>query len=351
VGAGALQKAYEQLRNKLAAEGLFADERKRPIPLHPRHVAVVTSPTGAAVRDILNVLRRRVRGLRVTVIPAMVQGEQAPASLLRALSQLEKLQDVDVAIIGRGGGSIEDLWCFNDEAVVRGIAHLKVPVISAVGHEVDFTLSDFVADLRAPTPSAAAELVAKSALEIEDRLRQQQRLLVQTIQSALRWHGEKLHSVQKRLVDPRRRIIEHIQRCDELLWRLKQALLRGLRLDQNRWQALKKRLPTPLLVIKKQEQTLRDLNHRLRGSSKQILAQRRWQLQKSMSLLDSLSPLRVVDRGFALVSKGPQLVMEARQLVRGDCVQLRLRDGQVEAQVTEIYIGKMDHMDHIEPES
>src|SRR3984957_18663367 len=170
MGAGALQLAFEQLKKKLQAEGLFEAARKRPLPRLPKHVAGVTSPTGAAIRDILNVLGRRFKGLRVTLIPAVVQGDAAPRSVVAAIELACRLPDVDVMIVGRGGGSIEDLWAFNDERVARAIAASRVPTISAVGHEIDFTIADFVADLRAPTPSAAAELVCRNAAEISDRI-------------------------------------------------------------------------------------------------------------------------------------------------------------------------------------
>ena len=160
VGAGALQLAFEQLKARLLAEGLFDPRRKRPIPGYPRHISVVTSPSGAAIRDMLTVLRRRAPQIRVTVIPALVQGDQAAAQILRGLEIANRHQLGEVVVLARGGGSIEDMWCFNDERLARGIAASRIPVISAVGHEIDFSISDFVADLRAPTPSAAAEIVS-----------------------------------------------------------------------------------------------------------------------------------------------------------------------------------------------
>ena len=162
VGAGALQKAFEQLKMKLKAEGLFDAARKRPIPTFPRHIAIVTSPTGAAIRDIMNVLSRRAKSIQVTVVPTVVQGEAAAPQICEALAKAIKLRDVDAIIVGRGGGSIEDMWCFNDEKLARAIAASPIPIISAVGHEIDFTIADFVADLRAPTPSARAACSARS---------------------------------------------------------------------------------------------------------------------------------------------------------------------------------------------
>ncbi len=338
VGAGAMQKAFEQLKAKLQAEGLFAPERKRPIPAHPRHVAVITSPTGAAIRDILNVLRRRAPGLRVTLIPAVVQGEQAPPSLLQALNWLSQLNDVDVTIIGRGGGSLEDLWCFNHEEVVRAIAAAPVPMISAVGHEVDFTLSDFVADLRAPTPSAAAELVAESALAIEQRLRQQQRMMVQAIMASLRMQGQAMASLQKRLVDPRRKIVEYIQRCDELQWRARQAILRHLAFERNRWWSLHKRLPSPIKALEYRRQELAAQRHRLRAAMRQILQLHQQQWRQQVSLLDTLSPLRVVDRGYVLVRRHQQYIVNAAQLALGDEVQMLMKDGVAQAKITQLHL-------------
>jgi exodeoxyribonuclease VII large subunit len=192
VGAGALQKAFEQLKAKLQKEGLFDEARKRPLPALPRHIAIVTSPTGAAIRDMLNVLGRRFKGAHVTVIPCKVQGDAAPGEIVEAIKLAQKLKDVDVMIVGRGGGSIEDLWAFNDERVARAIAAARVPVISAVGHEIDFTIADFVADLRAPTPSAAAELVVRNAADLVDRLRGYQRALTLALAQRMNFSREQL---------------------------------------------------------------------------------------------------------------------------------------------------------------
>ena len=226
VGAGALQKAFEQLKEKLAKEGLFDEDKKRPLPEFPKHIGVVTSPTGAAIRDILNILRRRYKGAQVTVVPAMVQGETAAPSIVKGITMANKIDDLDVLIVGRGGGSMEDMWCFNDEGVARAIAGSRVPVISAVGHEVDFTIADFVADLRAPTPSAAAELVVKNAEELSDSIRDDARRMLQAVRFTISSMTERWKSLHRQLVDPRRKLQDLIIRCDELTDRLEKAALR-----------------------------------------------------------------------------------------------------------------------------
>src|SRR5262245_16159440 len=227
VGAGALQLAFEQLKKKLELEGLFDKARKRPIPAMPKHVAVVTSPTGAAIRDILNILGRRFKGLRVTVVPTVVQGDTAAPSIVRAIELAQRLDDIDVMIVGRGGGSIEDMWCFNDERVARAISSARVPVISAVGHEIDFTIADFVADLRAPTPSAAAELVCRNAQEICERIAMLDKRLAKSLGHSLQILKHKLVGSSKRLVDPKRRLQDLALRCDELSQRLEAAAFRN----------------------------------------------------------------------------------------------------------------------------
>lgn len=290
VGAGALQKAFEQLKEKLKLEGLFESARKRAIPAYPRHVAIVTSPTGAAIRDMMNVLSRRARGIQITVIPTLVQGAGSAEQIASALKKAWTIPGVDVIIIGRGGGSIEDLWAFNDETLARTIVASPFPVISAVGHEIDFTISDFVADLRAPTPSAAAELVAKSSDELMQKVLQLRRLLVISKKRSLEGFKQKLALLRNALVDPQKKLQELTQRNDELL----------LRLDLAR---------------------------------KNIFERKRQRLEHKMSLLDSLSPLRVVDRGYALVTKGEAVIKSAKDVKKGDQLNIRLSQGSLQVAV------------------
>ncbi|RYZ75628.1 MAG: exodeoxyribonuclease VII large subunit [Proteobacteria bacterium] len=313
VGAGALQKAFEQLKAKLQKEGLFDESRKRQLPALPRHIAIVTSPTGAAIRDMLNVLGRRFKGAHVTVIPCKVQGDAAPGEIVEAIKLAQQLKDIDVMIVGRGGGSIEDLWAFNDERVARAIAATRVPVISAVGHEVDFTIADFVADLRAPTPSAAAELVVRNAADLVDRLRGFERSIKLALARRLGFSREQLGYLTKRLVDPQRKIQDASIRADELLQRLELATIRALN-DRKR--------QIPILSM------------RLRSNIQNSLVRKKDALIKNMAVLDSLSPLKVLDRGFSMVVMGEKIITEAKDLKPNDAITIRMSSGSVEAVVT-----------------
>lgn len=336
VGAGALQLAFENLKKKLQAEGLFEASRKRPIPALPKHVAVVTSPTGAAIRDILNVLGRRFKGLRVTVVPAVVQGDAAPSSICKALALAQKLKDIDVMIVGRGGGSIEDMWCFNDENVARAIAGCRVPVISAVGHEIDFTIADFVADLRAPTPSAAAELVCKNAAEIGEHLDSQKRRLWRALQHGLQLRRQAITGFQKRLVDPKRRLQDLMLRCDELTERNAQAILRYLQTQRRQVELALSRLPSPKEKVQMLFQEVAMLRARLEGQVQRAMEARHARWAKLSALLDAVSPLRVVERGFSITRKAGQLVKSAASLKVGDQIEVQFAKGKTLAKVEKI---------------
>lgn len=315
VGAGALQKAFEQLKAKLQKEGLFDAARKRPLPALPRHIVIVTSPTGAAIRDMLNVLGRRFRGAQITVIPCKVQGDQAPREICQAIALANRLTDVDVMIVGRGGGSIEDLWAFNDEAVARAIAGARVPVISAVGHEVDFTIADFVADLRAPTPSAAAELVVKNASDLKERVQAFTRSLRVSILRTLNANQQSVVALTKRLVDPQRRIQDASLRCDELMQRIQNSMFRGL--DQRRLM-------------------MEPIKLRLKSDMRNLLAKKRERLEIKMAVMDSLSPLRVLDRGYSMVTLKGRVVSHATDVQPNDEIRVRFASGAVEARVTKV---------------
>lgn len=334
VGAGALQQQFEKLKSQLQAEGLFAPERKRPIPSFPKRIALITSPTGAAVRDMLNVLGRRYRGGEILVIPCAVQGEKAPGEIVAALASLNRLREVDVAIVGRGGGSIEDLWAFNDERVARAIVASQVPIISAVGHEIDFTIADFVADLRAPTPSAAAELVSQSAGELSQRiarLRQALRLAVWR-----RLNEAKIHCthVVRRLIDPRRTLQEAIWRCDELRDRLERSMRLMIDARRSRTQVLRAELGDPTKLIAERRWLWRDLRARLQSSETALRTKKLERVRLAMGILDSLSPLRVLDRGYAVVRSSQGVALRNSQQVRvGEEIKVRLAVGQLTAQV------------------
>jgi exodeoxyribonuclease VII large subunit len=336
VGAGALQKAFEQLKAKLQKEGLFDEARKRSIPSLPRHIAIVTSPTGAAIRDMLNVLGRRFKGVRITLVPCKVQGDAAPREICEAITLANRLTDVDVMIVGRGGGSIEDLWAFNEERVARAIATSRVPVISAVGHEVDFTIADFVADLRAPTPSAAAELVVKNAADLIERLAAIKRGLRYAVLRKLNMSAQLALGLTKRLVDPQRSIQDASLRCDELLQRLHNGVERYIDDRRLRIELLREKLGTPLARMAKNRETVIGLGARLRAGVRNTMTRKRERLELNMAVLDSLSPLKVLDRGFSMVLVGGKILTHASEVKVGDSVQIRMCKGSVEAQVTSV---------------
>lgn len=336
VGAGALQKAFEQLKSKLQKEGLFSQDRKRALPAHPKHIAIVTSPTGAAIRDMLNVLGRRHKGVHITVIPCKVQGDAAPGEIVAAMQLAQKLNDIDVMIVGRGGGSIEDLWAFNDERVARAIAASRVPVISAVGHEVDFTIADFVADLRAPTPSAAAELVVANSADLVRRVATLTRSLTLALAGRLETAREQLKFYTRRLIDPQRLLLEAAQRNDELVQRLEMSILRQLSQREASVELLRTRLGTPLPRLMRARDQRRSLDQRLRSRVQSLLIEKKQSLAKQMAVLDSLSPLKVLDRGYSMVTVGDSIITHAKDLKAGDQVHIRMCEGSIEAEVKKV---------------
>jgi exodeoxyribonuclease VII large subunit len=336
VGAGALQLAFDQLKKKLELEGLFAPTRKRALPVLPRHVAVVTSPTGAAIRDILNILGRRFKGLRVTVIPAVVQGAGAQLSICNGIALAQRLNDVDVMIVGRGGGSIEDLWGFNEESVARAIASSRIPIISAVGHEIDFTIADFVADLRAPTPSAAAELVSRNASELHEQIGLQHKRLLRALAHRFQLQRQKIVGFQKRLVDPKRRLQDLSLRCDELSQRLEAAARRGLERREQNVKMLLTRLPSPREILLHRRQEIDILRTRLEGHTHRAVESKRAHLGRLSSFLDAVSPLKVVERGYAITTKGAKVIKDAAQLKVGDDVKIQFAKGAVNARIEKV---------------
>lgn len=336
VGAGALQKQFEQLKEKLKLEGLFGTERKKPIPPYPKHIAVVTSPTGAAIQDILNIMRRRARNVEITVVPALVQGAGAAPSLCEAFTKAQHLP-VDVIIIGRGGGSMEDLWAFNDEKLARLIAAAEIPVISAVGHEVDFTICDFVADLRAPTPSAAAELVAKNSVEVAQRLGQLGNALKVSIQKIIKYKMQILVLNSKRLVDPKKKLQDYFFRNDELYSRLEQAMKTHISHLRKDVQLLEKKLVPPNEVIAKMRTRMERARLGLVQQVQNKISRKKVSVERMMGLLDGLSPLRVVDRGYSIATTAKGAVVKTIKAVKaGDKVEIKVTDGKIKAEVLEV---------------
>jgi len=331
-GFGALQRAFEALKQRLATEGLFDQTRKRPIPELPRHIGVISSSSGAALRDVLHVLQRRFPSAPVTLIPVPVQGREAAPAIIAALALAERAQLFDVLILTRGGGSLEDLWCFNDEALARAMAACELPIVTGVGHEVDVTIADFVADLRAPTPSAAAELVVPDVQDWLARFRTQEQRLRLAMNRQLQAHKTHLEQLRKRLRHPGERLQQQSQRLDGLEMRLKRAMETQLRHKRQRLNQLilrqRSQRPEPLLRQKAAEldKLKRELGRQVRW---QLEAKRR-RLNEASRMLDSVSPLRVLDRGFALVTNDQgQLVKTSKQVQPGDRLNTRLAEGEI----------------------
>lgn len=338
-GIGALQLAFEQLKERLAKEGLFDQARKRPLPFLPRRVGLVTSLSGAAIRDMLTVLKRRCPILGVVIAPVPVQGEGAAPQIAEAVRALGESGEVDVLIVGRGGGSLEDLWCFNEEVVVRAIAASPVPVVSAVGHEIDYTLADFAADYRAPTPSAAAEAVAPV---LDDLLRQVRDLAGR----AARALANRLALLRHRVADPeqvgsalRSRVQQEAQRLDDAMERLAaavQAALQEARMRLMRGQhGLEVR--SPLARVRRALGVLPQLGKRAEQALLAALTLKRQAVRALAAGLDGLSPLAVLGRGYSLVQRASdgRIVRDARQVRAGEAVLVRLARGRLGCEVRE----------------
>jgi exodeoxyribonuclease VII large subunit len=293
-GIGALQKAFEELKVRLEKEGLFDLKRKRPLPLLPRRIGIVTSPTGAAIRDILRVIKRRHPKMKVLIYPVPVQGAEAAPAIVEAIGYFNREKNVDVMIVGRGGGSLEDLWAFNEEAVARAIFASGIPVISAVGHETDYTIADFVADLRAPTPSAAAEMVVESEEHFRDHVASLESLLARSVRQRIELLRSSVREVMRVLIDPRRKLEQYVQRVDELLGRLATGLGHHLRRDRTRLAALS-------------------------------------------AGIDHLNPLAILSRGYSITRKMPEgaILKDSSEVKAGDMLLTKLHKGEILSRVEE----------------
>lgn len=352
VGAGALRVAFEQMRDRLAAEGLFDEELKQPLPLFPRRVGIVTSPTGAAIRDILTILARRTRTVHVLFAPTHVQGEGAGAEIAEAVKLLNEFHEraladgrvdelIDVIIVGRGGGSAEDLWAFNDEVVARALRASRIPVISAVGHETDVTISDFAADLRAPTPSAAAELVAAREDEIAAYVEALTRELLRATRALL---VDARLRVQEAAMSPafdevRARLHDAVTTVDDAAHRLETLMMRAAQRARRRTDAVSYRLSPARLssrVSAAKVRFSRLLAARDAAATARLDASR-GRLAVAAASLDALSPLAVLKRGYALAEdERGKLLRDARQTQIGDAVRLRLAAGVLRCRVEEV---------------
>ncbi len=346
-GLGSLYLAFEQLKEKLAKEGLFAPERKRPLPRFPKRVGVVTSPTGAAIRDICTTIRRRYPQAEIILSPAIVQGVEAPVSIVSAIHIINRHPDVDVLIVGRGGGSIEELWAFNDEQVARAIAASRVPVISAVGHETDVTIADFVADVRAATPTAAAELAVPHYLEWVERVKQLEARMHRAIHGSLTVQRKRLERIEQSYAmrRPQRRLEEAQQRLDDLHTRMRSAMKQLVSRRRERLQLVSQQVYRYRLAdqaAKRREQLGSSLQ-RLQQLMLQQVRHARMTWVGRVAQLDALSPLKVMQRGYSLVYKEGQLVKSVDQFAPGDKLMIRLSDGSVAANVDQITREEKQH--------
>jgi exodeoxyribonuclease VII large subunit len=337
-GAGALQIAFEQLKAKLQAEGLFDQSRKKPLPALPRAIGIVTSPQAAALRDILNILHRRHQTVSVLIFPAQVQGLDAPTEVAAGVRHFNKARNVDVIIVARGGGSVEDLAAFNHEGLARTVANSDIPVISAIGHETDFTIIDFVADLRAPTPSAAAELVIRSRQEIEeqseglrDRLSRAMRYRLLMARQSLTQMAQ--HGAFARMMDALGR---RQQRVDELLYRMETAERRLIDRQRRRWEiaAAAVRHYDVTRRLSGMREQLESRTAALGASFRTLLMQRRGRLEQLAGELGALSPVAILERGYSLVfNASGNLVKSAEQVKPGEEIRARVAKGEIRAVV------------------
>ena len=334
-GEGALRFAFEQLKQKLAAEGLFDSEQKKPIPVPPKQLGLITSPTGAAVRDLLSVLKRRFPALPVIIYPVQVQGEDAPRQIVQMLKLAEQRQECDLLILSRGGGSLEDLQAFNEEQVARAIHQSTIPVVTGIGHEIDFTIADFVADRRAPTPSAAAELVTPDQLEWQQRLQAVTRRLKQNQLQRLQQLQQQYSGLAKRLQiqHPKRRLQQQAQRLDELSDRLSRQFHLNLLQRHQRLDRLQTRLArqTPEQRLKRLIEQISNLEQRMHRAVKQRLNREQTKFSQLGRDLHNLSPLNTLGRGYAIVSRPTtnSIITDAAEVETGEELQARLHKGSL----------------------
>ena len=351
-GLGALQAAFEKLKQKLSAEGLFAPERKRPLPRYPQRIGLVTSPTGAAIRDVLHVIQRRNPGLQLILAPCRVQGEGAAAEIAGAIRLLNEFhasqaalgqgqQALDLILVTRGGGSLEDLWAFNEEIVARAIFESALPVVSAVGHEIDFTISDFVADLRAATPSAAAELITEGVFSSCQFLAEAGARLRQLAGQQMADKAQALSLASQRLAraHPRRRLNDWLQRLDDLQTGLLRAARAGARRQRVAWQNLADRLSRarPALLLKQRRQVLRQAGQRLQEQARHRLRESRNRFQTLAARLRLLGPEQVLGRGYSITRDAQSgAVLRAAAAARaGQRLKTRLKVGEIASVVEE----------------
>jgi exodeoxyribonuclease VII large subunit len=340
-GIGELFLAYEQLKQRLESEGLFAIETKKAIPLYPRTIGVITSPTGAAIRDVITTIKRRYPIANILVFPALVQGDNAAASIAKAIAKANSMNEIDVLIVGRGGGSIEELWAFNEELVARAIFSSDIPIISAVGHETDFTIADFVADLRAPTPTGAAELAVPHIDELFDRVLQRQSRLLRVMKGKFQFEKERLTRVQKSYAFryPHRLYEQKLEQVDKLTELLVRGASRLSLIKKGQHEILYNRLQRnhPSEALREAQKHFDLTNKEMKRAMQQVLSKKQTNFDRILSTLGALSPLKIMERGYSLAySEENRLIKSINQVKMNESVQIQLTDGSLFCKVENI---------------
>ena len=339
-GAGALRRAFDALKNRLGAEGLFDAGHKRPLPVLPRCIGVVTSPTGAAVRDVLSVLDRRFPAVPVMIHPVPVQGAGAAEAIARMIDLAGERAECDVLVLARGGGSLEDLWAFNEEVVARAMHRASIPIVTGVGHEVDFTIADLVADLRAPTPSAAAESVVPDASEWAARYRGFEARLLAVVRRALAARHGEVRMLAKRLVHPRRRLFDHAQRLDAVTMRLSRAANAGVRERRARLSTLAARLArhAPDRTVQAHRSRCEVLRGRLSRAARAALSDRRSRVSALERALGAFGPQATLERGYSILLRDDdrQVVRNATEVRPGERLHARLAQGALDLDIAAV---------------
>lgn len=335
-GEGALQQAFERLKNTLQSEGLFDAKHKKNLPTQPERVAIITSPIGAAVRDMIIAFRRRFPLTELTILPSLVQGKDAAKNMLKQLERADASGHFDAIVLGRGGGALEDLWSFNDEALARAIFAANTPIVSAVGHETDFTIADFVADVRAATPTAAAELLSPDRHQLIRQINQQEQQLIRRMSRILEQSQQQLDFSTKRIRHPKDRIEQQQTQLDQLTRRLQHSMQRKVSDHRvktaNLVHRLEKNSPTRRIVQDRQK--LLDTDKRLSRALSNTLANKQTAFARIVDTLNLVSPLNTLSRGYAIASKDKQVIRSIDDVAQGDAIKVRVQDGEINCTVS-----------------
>ena len=339
-GEGALLRAFEELKKKLDLEGLFDETRKKDLPEFPMEISVITSATGAVIKDIINVLSRRSPNMTLTLVEAQVQGKQAEKSICNAIERVNYFRQSDLIILARGGGSIEDLWCFNMESVARSIFNSEIPLISAVGHETDFTISDFVSDLRAPTPSAAAEIISQNHSNLFASLTSIQKDLSLSINNELVKQNESIKNLSKLIKHPGDKLREISQKIDGLEMHLSNLTERIFLISRNKISTFSSSLKefSPIVRVEKNKNRIESSIKDIKRSIEEVIGEKRNQFLSSSKTLEAVSPLSVLSRGYSILTKGEkeQVINSYAQVKIGDEIKGKLKEGQILTKVIEV---------------